>query len=233
MEDDIQQRELLTDLMEARGFHVKGAASLAQMYTNLDDFGNKIDAILLDLSLPDGDALGRIAQLRRRLSCGLLVVSLRNTEAARVEAIEQGADDFIAKPYSPAELVARIKTVIARANKGKENKILRYKGWYIDQRYHDISDPCGNFIDLSLSEYILWVEFLSHPGITLSRDRLLDLFGNSFRDVSDRSIDTLVSRLRRKISDQAKPPQIIQTVRGEGYRFTGAMPAVSSVQSKS
>ncbi|HEY7690118.1 MAG TPA: winged helix-turn-helix domain-containing protein, partial [Dongiaceae bacterium] len=147
----------------------------------------------------------------------------------RIIGLEVGADDYLAKPFNPRELLARIKAVLRRTGRlpsaadEAPAETLQFSGWTLETGQRRLTSPAGAPVDLSTGEYDLLLAFLRHPQRVLSRDQLLDLARGRAAIPFDRSIDVQVMRLRRKIENEPKTPQIIATVRGGGYTFTSAV----------
>jgi two-component system OmpR family response regulator len=184
------------------------------------------DVVILDVALPDGSGLDVLKEIRRFHSVPVLVVSVRSDEVSRVKGLELGADDYITKPFSHTELLARIKAVLRRASSLPPTRMpesgdsFRFGRWTLHVDRRELVDDTDVVTPLSSSEFLLLTVFLARPEIVLNRDQLLDLTRGRAAKVFDRSIDNQVSRLRRKIEDDPKNPKLIQTVWGGGYRFS-------------
>jgi DNA-binding response OmpR family regulator len=153
----------------------------------------------------------------------VIMVSARGEEADRVLGLELGADDYIAKPFGRPELLARVRAVLRRSvlapapSAARASEILTFAGWRLDLRSRALVDPEGAGVDLSGAEYDLLLVFLDHPGRVLGREQILELSRARLGSPSDRSVDTLVSRLRRKLDPPEGGVPVIKTVRGSGY----------------
>jgi two-component system OmpR family response regulator len=229
VDDHREIRELIAKLLAKDGFRVTTAADGRAMYKSLESY--KINLIILDLMLPVEDGLSLCRQLRMESSdIPIIMLTAKGDEIDRVLGLEMGADDYIAKPFGSRELVARIKAVLRRSQSllrprtQIKTKRCRFKGWIFDTAKRELIDKDGEAIPLSTGEYDLLLVFVQHPHVVLSRDQLLDLAKGRNATPFDRSIDSQVSRLRRKIGDDGKDPKIIKTVWGGGYVFT---PSVS------
>ncbi|TNC95208.1 MAG: two-component response transcriptional regulator (OmpR family) [Stygiobacter sp.] len=228
VDDDHEIRELLARFLAKHGLHVSTARDGTEMDRLLDAHG--IDLVVLDLMMPGEDGLSLTRRLRtqgNRLPIIMLTAMAEDTD--RIVGLEVGADDYLPKPFNPRELLARIKAVLRRAPaendaaapiSGGGGHRLRFDGWVLDMATRDLTDPGGVVLTLSAGEFDLLRAFVEHPRRVLSRDQLLDLARGRQAIPFDRSIDIQVSRLRRKLNDDPKEPQLIKTVRGGGYLFT-------------
>jgi two-component system OmpR family response regulator len=181
-----------------------------------------IDLVVLDLMLPGTNGLDLCRELRRTSSVPVIMLTAKGDEIDRIVGLEVGADDYLAKPFNPRELLARINAVLRRSQ-GKIGKAMAptgrtiaFAGWKLDTLKRELTDPNGVVVDLSTGEYELLLTFLEAPQRVLSRDYLLDAARNRAADPYDRAIDVQVSRLRRKIETSG---EMIRTVRGAGYLF--------------
>lgn len=220
VEDDDGTRMLLARILRESGYRVSSCRSGIEMWRLLPEAG--VDLILLDVMLPGGSGLDLCRALRARSTVPIIMVSARNDEADRVLGLELGADDYVAKPFGRPELLARIRAVLRRASSkpatdAARAEVLAFSGWRLDLRRRDLADPEGASVDLSGAEFDLLLVFLEHPGRVLSRDQLLELSRSRLGSASDRSVDVLVSRLRRKLEPPEGERQVIKTVRGAGY----------------
>jgi two-component system OmpR family response regulator len=205
------------------GFAVTVAADGDAMRRSLQD--RKIDLVILDLMLPGEDGLSLCRELRTIMpTLPVIMVTAKGEEVDRVVGLEVGADDYVTKPFSSRELVARIKAVLRRARppaaQPLEVQSYRFAGWRLNTLSRNLESPEGIVVPLSTSEFQLLLVFLTKPRTVLTRDQLLDMAKGREATPFDRSIDTHVSRLRRKLSDDARCPEIIKTVWGGGYIFT-------------
>jgi len=229
IEDEDFSRSLLAAYLETGGFVVSGAASGEHGLAAVD--AGKIDVVLLDLGLPDLDGLEVLKRIRARSSIPVLVISNRERVEDRLAALEAGADDFLVKPFDPRELAARLKVVLRRSAGGAprpddgadELRELRFDGWRLRFATRDLVSPQGAEIPLTPSEFNLLAALASAPLRVLSREKLLDAIARKEDAPIDRTIDVLVSRLRRKLEADPRKPQLIVTVPGFGYRFAAAV----------
>lgn len=228
VEDDGEMRTLIAKFLRQNGYRVTGVRDGREMWETLAHA--PVDLILLDLMLPGQSGLDLARALRAKSAVPIIMVTARGDETDRVVGLELGADDYIPKPFSRAELLARIRAVLRRAL-SKDLQVttetsdrIRFAGWSLDTRRRELAAPDGTAVDLSGGEYDMLLAFCEHPQRVLSRDQLLDLARNRISDTVDRSVDVMVSRLRRKLEPTSDSPSIIKTVRGAGYMF---IPAVS------
>ena len=191
------------------------------MWQALD--AGRIDLIVLDLMLPGDDGLTLCRNLRAKSDIPVIMLTARGEETDRIVGLEMGADDYLAKPFSARELLARIKAILRRARSLPENlqpdsaRRIRFADWVLDTAQRQLISAANVVTPLSGAEYRLLRIFLSHPNRVLNRDQLVDLTQGKEADPLDRSIDVQVSRLRHRLGDDPREPRLIKTVRGEGY----------------
>jgi len=223
VDDDPALRELLTGYLASNGFSVRVVGDGTAMRAALND--GFPDAIVLDLMLPGEDGLALTRALRAQSNVPILILSARGEEVDRVIGLEVGADDYLAKPFGPRELLARLRALLRRGQQSAG--LLPADGETHGQRFGPfVLDPAGrrllrdgNEIHLTSAEFDLLAAFVARPNRVLSRDTLIDLLKGYDRDPFDRSIDIRVTRLRRKIEIEPAAPAYVRTVRGEGYLF--------------
>ncbi|GGF09428.1 DNA-binding response regulator [Aliidongia dinghuensis] len=228
IEDEDFSRSLLSAYLETNGFVVSGVGSGEQGLAAIDT--GKIDVVLLDLGLPDVDGIEVLKRIRARSPIPVIIISSRERVEDRLVALEAGADDFLVKPFDPRELAARLKVVLRRTGAGPlsdrdaaELKELRFEGWKLRFATRDLISPAGGEIALTPSEFNLLAALASAPLRVLSREKLLDAIARKEDAPIDRTIDVLVSRLRRKLETDPRKPQLIVTVPGFGYRFAASV----------
>lgn len=223
VDDNAEIRDLLGRFLADHGYRVSTAANGIEMKRALNDAA--IDLLVLDLMLPGEDGLTLCRNLRAQSEIPVIMLTAMGEETDRIVGLEMGADDYLAKPFNPRELLARIKAVLRRARSYPERisdentDELRFNGWRLSLERRELLDPEGVLVSLSTAEFSLLAAFATHPGRVLNRDQLLDLARGRESRAFDRAIDTLVSRLRRKLNDDPKQPEAIKTVRGGGYLF--------------
>ncbi|MFZ5551368.1 MAG: response regulator [Pseudomonadota bacterium] len=217
IDDDPEIRTLLQGYLQGFGIEAELGADGATLRQRLPRGG--IDVLLLDLMLPDENGLA-LCQWARQQAPGLPVIMLtaQGDPLSRVLGLELGADDYLAKPFEPRELVARIRAVLRRGSAAAAPTELRFGAWAFDKLGRQLRAPDGTLVPLSAAEFRLLTAFADHPRQLLGRERLLALSRDPGDPVSDRSIDLAVSRLRGKLGGAAGAPTI-RTVRGEGYVF--------------
>jgi two-component system OmpR family response regulator len=226
VDDDRPMLGLLRDYLEASGYRVSTAANGREMRQVLA--GHRIDLVVLDLMLPGEDGLSLCRDLRARGEdhIPVLMLTARGDEADRVLGLEMGADDYLAKPFATRELLARIRAVLRRTRMLPPNlrqapgaKELAFGDWRLDTTARHLLDAQGIVVPLTGGEYRLLMVLIEHPQRVLTRDQLLNLTQGRDADPLDRSIDLLISRLRRRLRDESREPRYIKTVRSEGYVF--------------
>ncbi|SDK62962.1 two component transcriptional regulator, winged helix family [Pseudomonas delhiensis] len=221
VDDDEPIRELLCGYLARFNIEARGVADGAGMRQALAE--ENFDVVVLDLMLPGEDGLSLCRYLRSESDIPILMLTARCEPADRIIGLELGADDYMAKPFEPRELVARIQTILRRV-RGDEGRNepraqVRFDQWRLDSVLRQLHSPDGLVVPLSNAEFrLLWV-FLERPRRVLNRELLLDAARGRAIEAFDRSIDLLVSRLRQKLGDDPRSPRLIKTVRGEGYLF--------------
>ena len=188
--------------------------------------GSRIDLIVLDLMLPGENGLSVCKRLRSHSHVPIIMLTAKGDEVDRILGLEMGADDYLSKPFNPRELLARIRAVLRRSTitmhgpAANAARAFSFAGWHIDRILRELRNPAGARVLLTDAEFALLQAFCERPGRIMSRDQLLDLTQGRSAGPFDRSIDILVSRLRRKIESDPHDPSIIKTVRSGGYLFT-------------
>ena len=221
VDDDREIRRLLQEYLTQSGYRVTAVADGRAMHKALDE--HLIDLIILDLMLPGEDGLSLCRTLRTRSNIPVLMLTARGTEVDRIVGLEMGADDYLAKPFSPRELLARIKSILRRAKSlplqqtDTDVSVYRFGDWNLDVVTRNITAHDGLVVPLSGAEFRLLRVFLDHPQVVLSRDQLLELVSGRESIPFDRSVDVLIGRLRKRLNDAGKEPALIKTVRGLGY----------------
>jgi two-component system, OmpR family, response regulator len=227
VDDDREIRELLSKFLRKHGFRVSVAIDGREMRKALAD--RAIDLVVLDLMLPGEDGLSLCRRLRSESNIPVIMLTAMGEETDRIVGLEIGADDYLAKPFNPRELLARIKAVLRRAGASAVHAAraagepsaarAHFDGWTLDVGKRELISPSGVLVPMSSGEFALLAAFVAHPQRVLSRDQLLDLARGRDAQPFDRSIDVQVSRLRRKIENDPREPALIKTVRGGGYLF--------------
>jgi two-component system OmpR family response regulator len=224
VDDHREIRDLLSRALGKEGFRISTAADGKAMRKVLADA--HIDLIVLDLMLPGEDGLSLCRSLRADGDIPIIMLTAKGDEVDRVIGLEMGADDYLAKPFGSRELIARIRAVLRR-NRARDPvadqdkpKRYRFEQWAFDVDRRELLGDDGVAVPLSTGEFDLLLALVEHPQRTLSRDQLLDLARHRAANTFDRSMDTQVSRLRKKIERDPADPKLIKTVWGGGYIFT-------------
>jgi DNA-binding response OmpR family regulator len=217
VEDEMQIARNLRDYLEVAGFEVtvvgNGAAALASIR------GDRPDLLVLDLGLPGMDGLDVARELRRTSTTPIVMLTARGEESDRIVGLELGADDYLVKPFSPKELVARVRAVLRRASGTTVGaEILRAGGVEVDLPKMRARVQ-GRTVELTPTEFQLLTTFVREPGRVFTRGQLLDALHGVTIDSYERAIDAHVKNLRRKIEPEAGRPRYVLTVHGVGYRF--------------
>lgn len=221
VDDDREIRSLLADYLQTNGYHALTADGGVAMRKILES--THVDLIVLDLNLPGEDGLTLCRNLRAQSTLPIIMLTARSEPLDRILGLEMGADDYLPKPFEPRELLARIRSVLRRSQAMPGNpdnasvQSLRFSGWTLDLTARHLINPQGMVIMLSGAEFKLLNIFLEHPNRVLNRDQLLNMTHGRDADPFDRSIDIQISRLRQKLGEDARAPQIIKTVRNGGY----------------
>jgi two-component system OmpR family response regulator len=223
VDDELSIRDPLARYLEKQGYRVTEAGNAANAREALK--GYDIDVVLLDIMMPGEDGLSLTRFIAENGGPPVILLTARSEEADRIVGLEIGADDYVVKPFSPRELVARIKVALRRTNgapaaNGNGGIIWTFDGWELKTAEQQLFDPQGALVPLSSGEYRLLEALIERSGQVLNRDQLLDLTKGRIAGPFDRAIDNQVSRLRRKIEPDSKDPKYIKTIWGGGYRFS-------------
>lgn len=224
LEDDADLRMEICEALELDGFVVNGFGTVESFRTHFAR--SEPDLVLLDLGLPDGKGSQVIRELRGKSNVGILVLSGRRDEADRIIALEYGADDFVVKPCSPREILARINAILRRTkhdaapqdSHGPQK--VEFGGYLLNMTAMELRDPDHEIISLTTAEFELLKIFVERPQRVLSRQQLTDLLHGDGWSGYDRAIDGLVSRLRKKIPGKSADTRPLKTIHGAGYIFT-------------
>jgi two-component system OmpR family response regulator len=235
VDDDPGIRRLMASFLDKHGFRTEMAGNPIEMRERLAEA--RYDLIVLDVMMPKEDGLSALRSLQQPDSPPVIMLSAVGTDVDRIVGLEMGADDYLAKPCNPRELLARIRTVLRRRQKSApqagsmpandfadDHRGLRFAGWRIDIDARLLYDPKDHIINLTDGEFRLLRAFVERPRRVLTRDQLLDFARGDDSEHYDRAIDVQISRLRRKLTEGDKGAELIRTVRNEGYLF---VPAVS------
>jgi two-component system OmpR family response regulator len=230
VDDDREIRTLLGTYLQNNGYRVTAVADGRGMWNALES--TRVDLVILDVMLPGEDGFVLCRTLRARGSVPVIMLTAKGEETERIVGLELGADDYLAKPFNPRELLARIKSVLRRHRTVPEAlrpdavHALRFAGWTLDLASRNLVSPQEVVVPLSGAEFRLLRVLLTYPNRVLSRDQLMDLTVGREADPLDRSVDVQVSRLRQRLGEEAREPAIIKTVRGEGYVLACAVESV-------
>lgn len=218
-------RHNIREFLEQSGFRALPATSAVDIFNAMDKM--PVGAVVLDAGLRGPDGMDLCRDVRERSDVPIILVGANSSEVDRVVGLELGADDYMAKPYSARELAARLRAVLRR---GRSERALgmrrqtqaRFDGWVVDFARREVLDPDEAPVDLTAAEFSLLAVLLDHAQAVIARARLMELAGVRDAPSSDRSVDVLVSRLRRKLSHGGRPAPIV-TVRGVGYMFSAVV----------
>jgi two-component system, OmpR family, response regulator len=230
VDDDLAVRQLVDDYLGQNDFRVSGVDSGAQLISALH--AHVVDLVLLDLRLRGEDGMQLLRQVRADSQIPVIILTGRAEEADRIMGLELGADDYLTKPFSPRELLARIRTVLRRTHAGQEAhgapvcRAYRLPGWELNLRTRRLTGSKGAEVALSNGEFNLLAALLATANRVVTRDQLIELSRRYDNEVYDRAIDVQILRLRRKIESNPSEPRIIVTERGVGYRIAVAVEAV-------
>jgi two-component system, OmpR family, response regulator len=228
VDDDPEIREMLTNYLESENFRVSAVADGQAMSRVLNE--RPVDLMILDMRLADEDGFEIMRQLGRPPEAPIIIITgHRRDEVDRVVGLELGADDYITKPFSLRELLARVRAVLRRSGStrqhspGRKHRRYRFAGWELDMRMRRLRSPAGEATPLTAGEFNLLAAFLQSPQQILSREQLLATSRIHDEEVFDRSIDVQILRLRRKIEVNPSEPKLVVTERGAGYVFAASV----------
>ena len=228
VEDDRDIGVLIAKYLKSNEMRVSLAENARAMDRILAD--TRISLIVLDRMLPGEDGLSICRRLRASSDIPIIILTAQADEIERILGLEMGADDYLGKPFNPRELLARIRAVLRRRDDALSaatgpKRSYKFAGWSLDGPMRRLYDPKGTRVELTGAEFEMLLVFCERPGRTLSRDQIIDLTQGREASPSERSVDILVSRLRRKLERDPKDPELLQTIRSSGYLFS---PEVSS-----
>jgi two-component system, OmpR family, response regulator len=234
VDDDRDIRQLLVQYLEKNGMTAIAAGDGAGLRREMAR--HPVDLIVLDLNLPGEDGLALCRSLRAMSTIPIVMLTARGEPVDRIIGLEMGADDYLAKPFEPRELLARIRSVLRRAVALPANlepltaKQYRFAGWTLDLEQRNLERNGGALVMLSGAEFRMLKVLLEHANRVLSREQLMKLAKGRDADVFDRAIDLQISRLRDKLGDDAKTPTLIKTVRSEGYVLSASVETITGAQ---
>jgi two-component system, OmpR family, response regulator len=219
VDDDPELTELLRDYLGKNGFVVDTASDGIAMQQALAR--SQPELVILDLMLPGEDGLSLCRKLRAESRIAILMLTARGDDMDRIIGLEMGADDYLPKPFNPRELLARIRSILRRAEdrepRERSTRALHFAGWTLDLAARHLVDAQGVVVSLSTGEFRVLQLLAETPNCVFSRDQLADALSGRDAGPFDRTIDVMISRLRRRLGDDAREPQLIKTVRNEGY----------------
>ncbi|WP_088184407.1 response regulator [Sphingobium sp. Z007] len=224
VDDERSIREPLAQYLGRNGFRVTAVESASEARLRLA--ANAIDMVILDIMMPGEDGLSLCRHIRETTEIPVILLTARTEETDRIVGLEMGADDYVLKPFSPRELVARIKVIFRRVATGGQRVTApdganySFAGWMLKTQERTLVDAEGVSLPLSTAEYNLMLAFATRPNSVLSRDQLLDITQGREANAFDRAIDNQISRLRKKIEPDPKNPTLIKTVWGGGYTLS-------------
>ncbi|MEM9622889.1 MAG: response regulator [Pseudomonadota bacterium] len=228
LDDDSEIRQLVCDYLARYGIRCIGVGSAQELQRVLHS--ESVDLLLLDILLPDADGLKLCREIRESSRLPIILLTALADESDRVLGLEMGADDYLTKPFSARELLARIRAVLRRmsehvwVHEQRSADLFDFAGWQLSSRRRTLINPAGTLVSLTPGEFDLLLALVQHPGQVLNRDQLLELTKGRHAQPFDRSVDVQLSRLRRKLADEA----LIKTVRGGGYLFAEDVERVES-----
>ena len=232
VEDDRETRALIAKYLRTNACHVTTATDGREMARAMAD--RRVDLLILDVMLPGEDGLSLCRKVRAESQTPIIMLTARGEDVDRIVGLEMGADDYLPKPFNPRELLARINAVLRRqtaarlASATDGADVLTFAGWRIDLRLRELRNPEGARVAVTSAEFDLLQTFCERAGRVLSRDSLLDFTQGRNAGSFERSIDVLVSRIRRKIEPDPQNATMIKTVRSGGYLFTPSVRASAS-----
>lgn len=221
VDDHREIRDAVTRYLERNGMRATPARDTTEMDAQLKS--GRFDLIILDVMMPGEDGLSAARRLAAAGGPPILMLSALGDDTDRIVGLEIGADDYLAKPFNPRELLARVKAILRRSERPGRmagslgGRKLAFADWVLDTDIRSLTHADGREVALTTAEFKLLTAFLERPRFVLSRDQLLDITSGRTADVFDRTIDNQVSRLRRKIEDDPGQPRIIATIRAGGY----------------
>jgi DNA-binding response OmpR family regulator len=217
VEDDASFGMIMAAYLDAAGFETTFVKQGRDAFHRLDRENH--DSVLLDLNLPDEDGLAILRSLRARSDVPVVIVSARRGIKDRLAALEMGADDYLVKPFEPRELVARVGNIVRRYRGSEKKRLFRFAGWELDVDRHVLRSHTGKSTNLTAAEFDLLLSLAANRGRVMSRAQLIDATVHAEPPDSERAVDVLMSRLRKKIEKKPENPKILLTVRGHGYRL--------------
>jgi len=225
VEDEPVTRTRLGAYFSTEGYRVTEVGNATEMQQALQV--GDIDLVLLDINLPDADGLVLAREIRANSDIGIILVTGRGDEIDRIVGLEIGADDYVTKPFSPRELLARVKNLLRRTEAHRNSipgdSIRKFDGWILDIQKRYLTDPLGAPVALTKGEFEILALLTSQPGVVITRTRFITHMSHKSWGANDRSVDVLIARLRKKLDYEDNSCELIRTIHGEGYLFTAAV----------
>lgn len=227
VEDDLMVQALLAAHLQNLDYDVSLASTGKEMLACIDS--ERINIILLDLGLPDEDGLTLTRQVRARSDIPIIVLMVWQGKSDKIAALELGADDYLTKPFDPDELLLRRRNILDRSlssnevNNEKNSETYHFSGWVVDMKSREVESPDGENVIFTRAEFNLLVALIKAPNRVLNRSQLLDAISQDADSPTDRLIDVLISRIRKKIELNPRKPELIITVQGCGYKFSASL----------
>jgi two-component system aerobic respiration control protein ArcA len=226
VEDEVVTRTTLKSLFEAEGYHVFEAENSDQMHHCFAK--NQINLVIMDINLPGKNGLILAREVRDKKNVGLIFLTGRDNDVDRILGLEIGADDYLTKPFNPRELTIRARNLLARTMTASEDEahlpsVVRFNGWTLDSDSRSLISPLKQEFRLPRSEFRALHLFLNNPGKILTREQLImEMTGRELRP-NDRTVDVTIRRIRKHFESEQDEKELIVTIHGEGYRFTGSI----------
>lgn len=221
VDDDVVICNILDRYLTAAGYRVKTAANGEEMYRCIKL--QPPDLILLDLKMPGKHGLELARELRKESDMGIIILTGSDETVDKIVGLEVGADDYVPKPFDERELLARVRSVLRRVLQTvdtTDKSVARFSGWTLDLVAHELKSPVGDEVRLTSYEFQLLATLVKSPNRVFNRDQIMESITGRDWIPSDRSIDVLVGKLRKKIEEDPHKPIFIKTIRGTGYKFT-------------
>ena len=221
VDDDVVICNLLDHYLTAAGYRVRTAANGEEMYRCIKL--QPPDLILLDLKMPGKHGLELARELRKESDVGIIILTGSDETVDKIVGLEVGADDYVPKPFDERELLARVRSVLRRVLQTvdtTDKSVARFSGWTLDLVAHELKSPVGDEVRLTSYEFQLLATLVKSPNRVFNRDQIMESITGRDWIPSDRSVDVLVGKLRKKIEDDPHKPIFIKTIRGTGYKFT-------------
>jgi len=228
VDDDVRICRTLRLYLKREGYRVSIATNGEEMWNHFAK--DQPDVILLDVILPGNDGITLARELRKLSDVGIIMITGKNDPIDQIIGLEIGADDYVTKPFDERQLLARIRSLLRRraalamstsVDTGHDSHQVHFDGWEMDLFSHELNSPSGDRVELTSHEFRLLEMFVRNPGGVLSRDQIMKQLSQRDWSLSDRSVDVLIGKLRKKIEKDSSRPRVILTIRNMGYKFAG------------